>query len=130
MVIVDTSVWVDVLRGAGARERLERELAGAEPCLTRFTQMELLMGVSRAAQWERLERYLDRQRYAEVDDATWRHAARTFFDLRRAGTTVRSPIDCCIAEIAIAHDAVLLHRDRDFSAIAGARPLRQRWVEW
>ena len=38
-------------------------------------------------------------------------------------------MDCCIAEIAIAHDALLLHRDRDFSAIATVRPLRERWFD-
>ena len=129
MVIVDTSVWIEVLRGAGGRSRLESATAGEDPCLSRFSQMELLMGAAREDQWRRLERYLDSQRYVEADRDTWRRAARTFFDLRRAGKTVRSAIDCCIAEIAIAHEALLLHRDRDFSVIATVRPLRERWFD-
>lgn len=129
MLIVDTSVWVEVLRDAAGRGRLEGAIAGDEPCLTRFTQMELLMGAAREDQWRRLERYLDGQRYVEADRDTWRRAGRTFFDLRRAGKTVRSPIDCCIAEIAIAREALLLHRDRDFRVIATARPLRERWLD-
>ena len=129
MLIIDTSVWIDVLRDASRRGRLEGALAGDDPCLTRFTQMELLMGAAPEDQWRRLERYLDGQSYVEADRDTWSRAARTFFELRRAGRTVRSPIDCCIAEIAIAHEALLLHRDRDFSTIATVRPLRERWLD-
>ena len=129
MLIVDTSVWIDVLRDGSKRARLEGALAGDDPYLTRFTQMELLMGAAREDQWRRLERYLDGQSYVEADRDTWSHAARTFFELRRAGRTVRSPIDCCIAEIAIAQEALLLHRDRDFTTIATVRPLRERWLD-
>jgi len=65
----------------------------------------------------------------EADRDTWRRAARTFFELRRAGRTVRSSMDCCIAEVAIANEAMLLHRDRDFEVIATVRPLRERWFD-
>ena len=129
MLIVDTSVWVDLLRGSGSRRRLEGAIAGDDPYLTRFTQMELLMGAGREDQWLRLESYLDGQLYVEADRDTWRRAARTFFELRRAGKTVRSSIDCCIAEVAIANEAMLLHRDRDFEVIATVRPLRERWYD-
>ena len=129
MLIVDTSVWVDLLRGAGSRGRLEGAIAGDDPYLTRFTQMELLMGAVREDQWRRLESYLDGQLYVEADRGTWRRAARTLFELRRAGKTVRSSMDCCIAEVAIANEATLLHRDRDFEVIATVRPLRERWFD-
>jgi predicted nucleic acid-binding protein len=49
---------------------------------------------------------------------------------RQRGKTVRSPIDCCIAQVAIDHDTLLLHRDRDFETIAEIRPLRQMWLAW
>ena len=129
MVIVDTSVWVEVLRNAGKRGRFEAALGPDDPYLIRFTQMELLMGAGHEDQWRRLERYPDGQLYAEADHDTWRRTARACFELRRSGKTVRSPIDCCIGEIALAHDARLLHRDRDFSVIATVRPLQQRWLE-
>jgi hypothetical protein len=41
-----------------------------------------------------------------------------------------SPIDCCIAQIALDHAIVLLHRDRDFETIATIRPLRQARLTW
>jgi predicted nucleic acid-binding protein len=49
---------------------------------------------------------------------------------RQRGKTVRSPIDCCIAQVAIDHDTLLLHRDRDFETITEIRPLRQMWLAW
>ena len=36
---------------------------------------------------------------------------------RRRGLTVRSVIDCCIAEIALGHEVMLVHDGRDFAAI-------------
>jgi len=47
------------------------------------------------------------------------------YDLRRVGKTVRSAVDCCMAQIAIESDVLLLHRDRDFE-IAAVRPPRQQ----
>jgi hypothetical protein len=41
-----------------------------------------------------------------------------------------SPIDRCIAQIALDHAIVLLHRDRDFETIATIRPLRQARLTW
>ena len=65
-----------------------------------------------------------------MEAASWSEAARIYFDLRRVGKTVRSPIDCCIAQIAMDNKALLLHRDRDFEVIAAVRPLRQKRLSW
>jgi hypothetical protein len=53
-----------------------------------------------------------------------------YFDLRRLGKTVRSPLDCCITQVAMDNQTLLLHRDRDFEVIAEIRPLQQRFVRW
>ena len=73
--------------------------------------------------------HLDGQRYLEPEPDAWRQAARTCFKLQRLGTPTHSPIECCIAEIAIAHKALLLHHDQDFGLIAAPRPLQERWIE-
>lgn len=132
MILVDTSVWIDVFRDAsGSRGRsLTAALGGEEAVLSRFTQLELLQGSRDEKEWTLLESYLDSQDYAETTVSTWPEAARIFFDLRRRGLTVRSPIDCCIAQLAIEIDLMLFHRDRDFTAIASLRPLRQVWIDW
>jgi predicted nucleic acid-binding protein len=69
--------------------------------------------------------YLSTQYYLETDDNTWQEAARIYFELRRKGVTINSPIDCCIAQIAMEHGAILLHRDKDFGKISRIRPLIQ-----
>lgn len=129
VLIVDTSLWMDVLRDADKRTSLEAAIGGGDVYLTRFTQMELLAGAIREDTWHRLATYLDGQRYLEAEPDTWRQASRTLFELQRLGTPAHSPIECCIAEIAIAHKALLLHRDRDFGLIAALRPLQERWLE-
>jgi predicted nucleic acid-binding protein len=109
---------------------LEAALDGDEAVLTRFHQLELLQGARDEREWSLLQGYLDAQDYLECSVESWTDAARIYFELRRAGKTVRSPIDCCIAQIAIDHDVLLLHRDRDFEIISGLRPLRQQRLRW
>ena len=132
MVLVDTSVWIDVLRDrTGAKAQvLRRTLNGEEPALTRFTELELLQGCADERSWSSLREYLDSQDYLEMASTSWPEAARLYVDLRRRGRTIHSPIDCCIAQIAIDHNVLLLHRDRDFVTIAGASRLTQEYLTW
>ena len=132
MILVDTSVWVDVFRDRSSRARdvLESALDGDDAVLTRFHQLELLQGARDEREWSLLREHLDAQDYLESGPESWPDAARIYFDLRRAGKTVRSPIDCCIAQIAMDHDVLLLHRDRDFEVIAAVRSLRQKRLSW
>ena len=130
MIVVDTSVWVAVLRDARRRPLLEAALGGEAPLLIRFTQLELLQGTRNENEWEKLSTYLAGQEYVELETDSWPQAARIFFDLRRRGKTVRSAIDCCIAQLAIMHDALLLHCDQDFRTIAEVRELRHRYLSF
>lgn len=133
MILVDTSVWIEVFRdkSQSKRKALLAALAGDEVVLTRFTQLELLQGCRDEREWSLLQSYLDSQDYLEASATTWEDAARIYFDLRRIGLTVRSPIDCCIAQLALKNDLILFHCDRDFKVIAKARSsFRQLWLEW
>jgi predicted nucleic acid-binding protein len=132
VILVDTSVWIEILRDRVGRRRaaFDAALDGDDAVLSRFHQLELLQGARDEREWSLLREYLDVQDYLECAPTTWADAGRIFFDLRRRGKTVRSPIDCCIAQIAIDHDALLLHRDRDFEVIAEVRPLRQKRLTW
>lgn len=96
--------------------------------LTRFNQLELLQGAIDESEWNLLSDYLEVQDYLEASTDTWYKAARIYYDLRRLGQSVRSTIDCCIAQIAIEHKVLLLHEDRDFERIADVRPLVQRRI--
>ncbi len=125
MIIVDTSVWIEVLRDkTGKTVQAFRERISIENCVfCRFTQLELLQGSKDEMEWKRLDDYLSTQFYLEATEKTWREAARIFFELRRKGITLSSPVDCCIAQIAIESKVLLLHRDEDFERIARIRPL-------
>jgi predicted nucleic acid-binding protein len=115
-----------VLRDANRRAALEAALGGRPPVLCRFTQLELLAGCSDERQWDVLHGYLEAQDYVELEPQSWVEATRLVFELERAGKKTANPITCCIAELAIEHDLLLLHRDPDFEAIAEISNLRQR----
>ncbi len=125
MFLIDTSVWINVLRNKTgvARQNLQTFIKDENVFLTRFTQMELLQGCRDEREWMLLQTYLQEQDYLEATDNTWVFAARIYYDLQRQGLTVRSSIDCCIAQIAIENQLTLIHNDRDFENIQQVRPL-------
>ena len=94
-----------------------------------MAQLELLQGAKDEREWGLLDEYLSAQYYLEATENTWRDAARIYFELRRKGLTISSPMDCCIAQVAMDGDALLLHRDRDFEKIGRIRPLKLSWFE-
>lgn len=126
MWLVDTSVWVAILRDQTGRARAYFEAVVGEEAffLSRFSQMELLQGCRDEREWELLNGYLQDQDYAEMTTNTWTGAARIYYDLRRQGITIRSAIDCGIAQIALDSGLTLLHCDRDFDPICQVRPLK------
>ena len=128
MILVDTSVWIEIFRGkTGQSVKAFQEWIGSENyVLCRFNQLELLQGARDEKEWQLLDDYLSTQYYLEASDDTWREAARIYFELRRKGVTINSPVDCCIAQIAMEHNAILLHRDKDFEKISRVRPLAQK----
>jgi len=126
MVLIDTSLWIRVFRDKSGQEstRLQNWLSGRNVVLTRFNQLELLQGCKDEQEWSLLHEYLAGQTYLETSEQTWPAAARIYYELRRQGLTVRSPIDCCIAQLAIENRCWLVHDDRDFDTIARVRPLQ------
>jgi len=126
MLLIDTSVWISVFRDRSGqvRQQLQNLIANREVLLTRFTQLELLQGSLNEQEWNLLSNYLETQDYVELTAQSWQAAARIYFDLRRQGLTVRSPIDCCIAQIALDNNLLLIHNDRDFETIAQVRSLQ------
>jgi predicted nucleic acid-binding protein len=131
MILVDTSVWIEVLRDRKGRARkVFNAFMGDEPyVLCRFIQLELLQGAKDEQEWRLLDEYLAAQYFLEATENTWRAAARIYFELRRKGLTLGSPVDCCIAQIAMEGDALLLHRDRDFEKIGRIRTMKMSWFE-
>ena len=131
MILVDTSVWIDIFRDrTGHIVETFKAKIGTENCvLSRFNQLELLQGAKDEKEWELLAEYLSTQYYIEAWEKTWQAAAGIYFELRRRGVAINSPIDCCIAQISMEHGATLLHRDKDFEKISRIRPLKQEFFK-
>ena len=126
MLLIDTSVWIRVFRDrtGQVRKQLETLIDERDVLITRFTQLELLQGSLNEKDWTLFSTYLETQDYVELMSHSWQAAARIYYDLRRQGLTVRSPIDCCIAQAALENDLLLIHNDQDFEAIAQVRSLQ------
>lgn len=129
MILVDTSVLIDFLQGGTSPgvQHLAKALDDGTPiALTPIVIQEVLQGARDRGQWRRLQAYLGSQELLLPAHPVESHvaAARIYFDCRRKGLTVRSSIDCLIAQIALENDAVLLHAERDFDVIARVRSLK------
>jgi predicted nucleic acid-binding protein len=127
MFLVDTSVWVDYLRGREAEpvEKLQGILDAGQPFgITSAIYQEILQGADSEASFDRLATYFRTQVFYQPADpvSSYAAAARLYARCRRVGVTIRSTIDCLIAQVAIEHDLFLLHRDRDFDLMAEVIP--------
>lgn len=127
MVLVDTSVWIEVFR---SKRPLDLE------AVVTFDEVVTCLPVIQ----EVLQGFRDEAAYRTARDAMWslpviesplgrevvEAAIGLYRSARRAGSTVRSSVDCLIAACAIRHDLKVLHRDRDYTAIARVSSLREQ----
>jgi predicted nucleic acid-binding protein len=117
MVIVDTTVWIDYLRGLRNKETdyFDRELGRQRLGLTDLILCQTLQGVGDENTFTRVLRELRKFEVFETGGHELAiEAARNFGTLRRRGRTVRKTIDCFIATFCLRHGHSLLHRDRDY----------------
>lgn len=127
MFLVDTSVWIGYLRGAQteAVRKLEEIQSRDYPFgITSLICQEILQGADSEMSFTRFQRYLQTQIFYHPTDpvGTYLEAARIYARCRWAGITIRSTVDCLIAQIAIEHGLLLLHDDRDFDHMARVVP--------
>ena len=127
MTLVDTSIWIEVFR---ARDPLPlEELVEFEDVVTCLPVVqEVLQGFREERYWRIAREALFALPIVEspMEAAVYLEAASLYRSARRGGVTVRSSIDCLIAACAMRHDLEVLHRDRDFTALARVTALRSR----
>lgn len=117
MIIVDTTVWIDYLRGAANphTDWLDRELDRQRLGLTDIILCEILQGIRSDSVFARVRRTLSTFELFEMGgEALALASARNYRTLRSQGHTVRKTIDCLIATFCLIEGHSLLHRDRDF----------------
>lgn len=124
-MIADSSVWIDFARDIDTPQVavLERTITDRTAMTTDAVRLEVLSGDTHV---ERLSAALDGcEDVMQLPRVDVEDAAHIYRVCRRAGDTIRSLNDCLIAAIAIRNDVPILHRDRDYDAIARHFPLRQ-----
>lgn len=132
MYLVDTSVWIEYIRGVDSPvvEFLDDLLTSpAAVGVSDLIYMEILQGARSEAGFKKLRKYFSTQRFFgfEAPRQSYEKAAFTWFSCRRLGLTVRSSIDCLIAQCAVENGLVLLHQDRDYTNVSKVLPgLRQK----
>jgi len=117
MILVDSSVWIDVLAERASANLLRFEAAMRRDALTvgDLIAVEVLQGFRHETRLRLAESAL-----AQFDMVTLcgpeiaSKAAANYRALRRRGITVRGTIDVIIATWCIENRTALLHDDRDF----------------
>jgi predicted nucleic acid-binding protein len=125
--IVDSSAWIELIsRGdSPIAEHVARLVEADDALITGLIRCEVLVGFRSEAKFKRARASLDN--FEQLDDgarAVGDRAIEIYRKCRKKGVTVRSLVDCLIAAAALEHDLPVLHRDRDFDAIAAVFPLR------
>ncbi len=129
MILVDTSVLIDLFKGnknqavTNFHEIINRQISFG---ITSVIYQEVLQGAKTQKEFISLKEHLSTQRFYYPYDplASYEAAADIFYSCRRNGITIRSTIDCLIAQIAIENELLLLHNDKDFTAMASVTDLQ------
>jgi len=121
VVLVDTTVWIDFFAGHDTPQvaSLTVLLAGGEDiCICGVVLTEVLQGTRAEADYRRTRSRFEDLLFLGMSSGTFIRAADLYRALRHKGITIRKPVDCMIAAVALEHDVPLLHNDRDFDPIA------------
>ncbi len=131
MYLIDTSVWIDYLNGRATKavEFLDALLKNPLAIgIADAIYMEILQGARDQKSFDRFRDYFSSQIFYRFADSEKSHAAaaQIYFNARKAGVTVRSTLDCLIAQCAIEHELILFHQDKDFLQLARLLPKLQQ----
>ena len=120
MVLVDTTVWIDFFAAKSTPEVVELERLlneGEDICTCGIILTEVLQGIREDEDYQRTLSRFDAFLFLPMNRQAFVRAAELYRSLRRRGVTIRKPVDCMIASIAMEQDIALLHNDRDFDPI-------------
>jgi predicted nucleic acid-binding protein len=126
VILVDSSVWIDHLRGSITESATKlRLLMRSGPLLVGdLVLCEIMQGL-RANEVNRTERALRRFEMVSLCDPELAiRAAANYRFLRSNGITVRNTIDMIIGTFCIERGYALLHSDRDFEPMERLLGLR------
>ena len=132
MVIVDTSIWIDFLKGRETTSSVHLEqLLDDEIDLftTGIIVQEVLTGIKDKRTRNSVKKDLEGFITVMPSLGTHVQAAEIFDECRKKGKTIRSIVDCLVAALAIEYDLAVLQSDRDYQCIAQVFPLKLETYE-
>ncbi len=127
MVLVDTSIWIEIFRKP-SRLRLD-EVANFQDIVTALPIIqEVLQGFrdERAFRVAREAMLALPRIESPLPEGIYLDAAELYRSARKAGLTIRSSADCLIAACAIRHHLPIAHIDRDYDHLAKVSTLQAR----
>lgn len=128
MIVVDTSVWIDVLNDVDspkASRCIDLLQDGAPLALTDVIFTEILQGFREEREARRVDKHLRAfpvLRLKDLEDFAL--AAELYRKARRAGVTISKTIDCLIAAPCVRSGVPILHADEDFDRLASCTDLQ------
>ena len=131
MILVDSSVWIDYLRGTASpqAEKLDALLGTVPLAIGDLILTEVLQGCATDREFNAVKRTLATLHTVNLGGLELAiEAAKNFRKLRALGLTVRKTIDTVIATRCIMDGLELLHSDRDFDPFE--KHLGLRCVRW
>lgn len=127
MVLVDTSVWIEVFRRS-SRLSLD-SLVDFDDIVTCLPVVqEVLQGFDSQSAFTQAREAMLALPIVEspLGADVYEQAIDLYRSGRRLGLTIRSSVDCLISACAIRHQLEVLHCDRDFDGLAKISPLKTR----
>jgi predicted nucleic acid-binding protein len=124
LILVDTSIWVDVFRKPQPFDlAVVGDLDEMVTCLP--VVQEVLQGFRDEWAYRVARRAMLALPIVEspLRSEVYLEAAQLYRQARRAGLTIRSGTDCLIAACALRNGLAIAHRDRDFDLLARVSPL-------
>jgi len=120
MVLVDTTVWINFFAALSLPHvsALEKLIKNREDiCICGVILTEVLQGIRNDKEFHKTRDLFNTLIFLPMPYSVFVRSAEIFRSLRHRGITIRKPIDCMIASVAIENNIKLLHNDRDFLPI-------------
>jgi len=120
MILVDTTVWIDFFAARSLPHvvALETIIKRRENiCICGIILAEVLQGIRQDTEFRKTRDLFNTLILLPMPYTVFLRSADIYRKLRKIGITIRKPLDCMIASVAIENDIPLLHNDKDFQPI-------------
>lgn len=120
MILVDTTVWIDLFAARPLPHvvALETLIEHRENiCICGIILAEVLQGIRKDTEFRKTRDLFNSLILLPMPYTVFLRSAEIYRKLRKKGITIRKPLDCMIASVAIENDIALLHNDKDFQPI-------------